>query len=144
MRTYVRFKSSLFKPIKPEEEQVNPYVYGEELAQWIFKNIGKHGPQAKDFFGEDWGWMVVFGSKYPAWIGCGNVYGSDNEWLCFCEPVRSFTDRILRRPLPKELSALVMALDKLIRSEPGISDVEWLMMDKRGRESDHGNKPFDG
>lgn len=43
MRTHVRFRSELFPPRRPEAEQVNPGVYGEELAAWIRENIGAHG-----------------------------------------------------------------------------------------------------
>lgn len=117
---------------------MNPGVYGEELAEWVRKGIGKFGRPAQDHFGEDWGWMVVFGREYPAWIGCGNV-GDSEHWLCFCEVRRTITDRLLRRPGPVAArDQTVRALAALLASEPAIHDAEWFSVDSRGREFDHG------
>jgi len=142
MRTHIRFKSSKFEPLKPEEEQVNPQVYGEELAKWVYDHIGSHGLEAADYFDEDWGWMVVFGQDFPVWIGCGNVGGSKTEWLCFCETYRKLTDKILRRPLPvKELEKTVVSLFSLIKSEPEIYDIECFDINKKQQEINHGKEP---
>ena len=143
MRTNIRFKSTKFAPLKPEEEQVNPETYGEELAKWVHDNIGSYGLKAASYFDEDWGWMVVFGRDFPVWIGCGNVGGSKNEWMCFCEVYRSFKDRLFRKPLPeKELKQTVEALYSLIQSEPEISEIECFETDKRGQEFNYGSIPF--
>ena len=142
MRTHVHFRSQLFRPVKPDDEQINPGVYGEELATWVREHIGAHGLPAQDHFGEDWGWMVVFGSDFPAWIGCGNVNGETDHWLCFCAVHRGVLDRLLRRP--PETAALhrtVRALASLLGSEPRITDVEWFATDSRRREYDHGPAP---
>jgi hypothetical protein len=142
MRTHVRFRSQLFRPLKPEDEQVNPGVYGEELAKWVRENIGSHGVPAQDHFGEDWGWMVVFGRESPVWIGCGNVEDESDQWLCFCDVHRGFLDRLLGRPPATEaLRRTVNALASLLASEPRITDVEWFSTDSRGREYDHGPAP---
>lgn len=138
MRTHVRFRSSLFSPRKPEGQQANPGVYGEELAQWVHERIGAFGLAALDHFAEDWGWMVVFGRDFPAWIGCSNVGGERDQWLCFCEVHRGFSDRLLRRPAPvAEQERTIAALAALIASEPQITDVEWFSVEKSGQELDH-------
>ena len=138
MRTHVRFRSPLFRRKKPDEEQVNPGVYGEELASWIHEHIGTFGRPAADHFGEDWGWMVVFGRDYPAWIGCGNVAGEEEEWHCFCEARVAMMDRLLGRPGPQEArDTTVRALAALLATLDEISDVEWFSVDKRGHEHDH-------
>lgn len=144
MRTHVRFKTTQFAPLKPEEQQVNPGVYGEELAKWIYDHIGKYGVEAVDYFGEDWGWTVVFGREFPIWIGCGNVYGETDEWLCFCEMSRSFKDRLFRKPPPNdELKKTIHALSSLIGSNETISDIEWFTVDNRGQESNYSPQPFE-
>jgi hypothetical protein len=142
MRTHVRFRSELFRPLKPEDQQVNPGVYGEELAKWVRDRIGAHGLDAQDHFGEDWGWMVVFGRDFPGWIGCANVTGEDDQWLCFCQVHRSLTDRLLGRPVPTEsLHKTITALPSTLASEPRISDFEWFSTDSRGGEYDHAPTP---
>ena len=142
MRTHVRFRSRLFDPLKPEEAQVNPGVYGEELAAWIHEHLGEHGLSAQDHFGEDWGWMVVFGRDFPAWIGCSNVDGETGQWLCFCEIHRGFLDRLLRRPLPVAArERTIRSLAALLASEPRITNVEWFSIHGRGGEYDHSPQP---
>lgn len=137
MRTHVRFRCTLFAPQKPDGEQVNPGVYGEELADWVRRGIGKYGRPAQDCFAEDWGWMVVFGRDYPASIGCGNVEDSEH-WLCFCEVRLTVFDRFLRRPGPLAArDQTTRALQALIASEPRIHEAEWFSVDSRGREFDH-------
>lgn len=37
MKTSVAFDSDLFQPFLPESAQVNPKVYGAELAFWLSK-----------------------------------------------------------------------------------------------------------
>jgi hypothetical protein len=86
MRTHVRFRSGLFNPTKPEEEQTNPGVYGEELSKWLFDNLPHHGIKTADYFSEDWGWVVNLESpKFPVWIGCSNEgwEGEKTRWICF-------------------------------------------------------------
>lgn len=143
MRTNIRFKSTKFFPLKPEDEQVNPQVYGEELAMWIVDNIARHGLPDADYLDEDWGWRVFFGKDFPIWIACGNVDGTKTEWLCFCVYDQSFFDRILRKPPPtKEMEKTVKALYELLRSEPEITEIECFEVDKRQQEQNHASAPF--
>jgi hypothetical protein len=73
IRTHVRFRSGLFNPLEPEEQQTNPGVYGEELSKWIFDNLPHHGMKTTEWVAEDWGRVVNLESrKFPVWIGCSN------------------------------------------------------------------------
>jgi hypothetical protein len=73
MSTHMRFRSGLFNPTKPEEEQTNPGVYGEELSEWLFDNLPHYGTKTTNYFSEDWGLVVNLESpKFPVWISCSN------------------------------------------------------------------------
>jgi hypothetical protein len=93
---------------------------------------------------EDWGYRIVFGSpalNSKVTLCCGHV--EDDQWSCFCDPERSVTDRLLRRPLPlNEMEAVVRAVDELLSNTPSIIDVEWFENDARFQEFNHGSRAF--
>lgn len=54
----VEFDSELFKPFLPDDAQVNPQVYGAELAFWLSKNLALKGVITSYPVGEDWGGLL--------------------------------------------------------------------------------------
>ncbi len=60
------FKSSKFEPILPEESQVNPEVYGAELAYWVSTELARRGLATMYPGSEDWGVVrrVVYGNWF--------------------------------------------------------------------------------
>ena len=68
----IHFKSSKFKII--EDEEVNPYCYGVELAAWIVKSLEARGYKELDVIAEDWGrCIIVEHKKHILFVGCGSV-----------------------------------------------------------------------
>ena len=59
IRDIVEFKSSRFVPVLPEDCQVNPGVYGAELAFWLSQALAKAGVATSYPNNEDWGWFDV-------------------------------------------------------------------------------------
>ncbi|WP_413701987.1 hypothetical protein ACLKMH_10950 [Psychromonas sp. KJ10-10] len=55
MKNTVTFKSDLFKPFLPEDSQVNPEVYGAELAYWLSKKLAEKNIITSYPESEDWG-----------------------------------------------------------------------------------------
>ena len=43
MEASVIFDSDLFAPFLPDDAQVNPRVYGAELAFWLFRQLAARG-----------------------------------------------------------------------------------------------------
>lgn len=78
MQTSVDFESNLFIPFLPDEAQVNPTVYGAELAFWLSRQLAQRGmptsyPQCEDGAGSS-----STGLKTTTNTGCvvptGKVY----------------------------------------------------------------------
>ena len=54
----VDFHSDAFAPVLPEDSQVNPEVYGAELAFWLCTELAKRGVVTSYPEYEDWGWYI--------------------------------------------------------------------------------------
>lgn len=60
MDTCVDFESRLFAPFLSEEGQVNPQVYGAELAWWLSRELAQEGVETSYPNSEDWGWFIEY------------------------------------------------------------------------------------
>jgi hypothetical protein len=126
MQTEVSFRSGRFRPLLPEECQVNPGRYGAELAFWLCVELAKVGVATSYPNFEDWGWFLEYitqaGDEF--WLCCGNVEGSDDRWTCFLEPKGTgFLGR--RKPGLEAAKPLLDGLADVLAAESSISDVEW-------------------
>ncbi len=83
LRDIVVFSSVRFSPVLPEDAQVNPQVYGAELAYWLCTELARRGVDTSYPEHEDWGWYLGHttpaGSEFA--VHCGNVTGSRERWL---------------------------------------------------------------
>lgn len=126
MRTEVTFDSNRFRPVLPEESQVNPGRYGAELAYWLCTELAKNGVITSYPNYEDWGWFIEFitdaGDEY--WLCCSNVDGVDDRWVCFLNPK---SKGLFGRKIAavKNAEPLVAALESLLESEPSVSNIHW-------------------
>lgn len=145
MRDHVRFVSDLFSPRRPEDEQVNPGRYGEELATWLIEQLRRTGASAAGPYEEDWGWLVELtwnGQRFS--LPCGNMDFSRTEWLIWIQPHRGLLNRLLRRNHAEATAELALALHAILKSEPRISELEWFAVDPRLQglqEHDHAAEP---
>ena len=127
MKTKVTFKSQRFHPVLPDESQVNPGCYGAELAFWLCTELAKKGLFTSYPDYEDWGWFIEYisdtGDEF--WLGCGNMEGSQNVWVCFLEPKGSgFLG--LKKAVIDKAAPFLIALAEVLEEEASISDIEWL------------------
>ncbi len=56
----IEFSSDKFRPYLPEDSQVNPGVYGFELATWLSKTLAEQGVVTSYPNSEDWGWFIEY------------------------------------------------------------------------------------
>lgn len=126
MRDIAEFTSQKFAPVLPEECQVNPGVYGAELAFWLCSALARAGVVTSYPEYEDWGWYVEYrtddGAEFA--LHCGNVGGSSERWLL---SLRRFGRKMFGRdkPLYSDAAPLVDALKRLLEAEAAVSDLEW-------------------
>jgi hypothetical protein len=126
METSVEFDSALFEPFLPEDSQVNPEVYGAELAFWLSRKLAERGVVTSYPEYEDWGWYLEYATdeedEYS--LCCGNCEGSKSKWRCFLD---SKSKGLFRRSKsdPGNASALLEALRAVLSTEPSISNIAW-------------------
>jgi hypothetical protein len=126
MKTNVEFGSALFTPYLPDDAQVNPGVFGAELAFWLSQQLARRGVMTSYPLAEDWGWFVEYDSAdgHAYRLCCANRNGVADGWLCFLEPKAK---RLFRRATAPAESArpLLLALHAILEEEPGIQNAVW-------------------
>ena len=126
LRDIAEFRSKRFSPVLPEDSQVNPQVYGAELAFWLCTELAKHGVVTSYPNSEDWGWFIEYfpGSGSEFAVHCGNVGGENDHWLL---SLRRYARKMFGRDKPpyEEALPLIEGIRNALRGD-GISDVRWL------------------
>lgn len=121
----VEFRTNKFKPFLPDDAQVNPGVYGAELAYWLAHQLATRGVVTSYPRYEDWGWYILYitedGAKYA--IHCGNVYGHTDLWML---SLRRHARKMFGRDKPsfEKAAALVAAIRSAIIEEE-MDAVDW-------------------
>jgi hypothetical protein len=127
LRDIARFKSARFSPVLPEDCQVNPQVYGAELAYWLCTELARRGVATSYPNSEDWGWFIEYlpqsGSEFA--VHCGNVDGAQDQWLL---SLRRHARKVFGRDKPpyEEAQPVVSGIRALLESTPDIQQLEWV------------------
>ena len=122
----VTFTSDRFTPFLPEESQVNPAVYGAELAYWLSAELARRGVVTSYPESEDWGWYLEFttasGSEFT--LLCANVGGAKNRWAL---ALRRHARKLFGRDLPPyaEAAQLVAAIHEAVNAVAPAPDIAW-------------------
>jgi hypothetical protein len=127
LRDIALFRSRRFTPLLPEQAQVNPGVYGAELAYWLCTELARSGVVTSYPIAEDWGWFVEYNTAAGAAfaVHCGNVDGTDDQWLL---SLRRFGRKLFGRDKPPcvEAAPLIRAIETLLRAEESVTELTWL------------------
>ncbi len=133
------FKSSLFDIEPGEDEEINPRMYGRQLANWLKTQLELRGYDVEPVIAEDWGrCLMCTRDPFMLWIGCGSVleYSTSKPdepppskeaviWTCFTTAEVSLWKKIFSRPdTAPALEKLNADLAFILASEPSISLVE--------------------
>jgi hypothetical protein len=90
------FKSDRFRPFLPGDRQVNPNVFGFELASWLSQSLAEHRVVTSYPSEEDWGWYLIFPegeAEYQVCCSGSEESPGEYEWRVFVSPIK----RLLRR-----------------------------------------------
>jgi hypothetical protein len=68
------FKSSKFEIEPGEDADINPRIYGRQLAIWRKERLEQSGYAVEDIINEDWGrCFMCQRDPFMLWVGCGNM-----------------------------------------------------------------------
>lgn len=130
-----RFTSDLFDIEEGEDEEVNPRMYGRQLAIWLRERLVQRGRRIDFVCAEDWGRCIMCtNNDFILWVGVGNQTDYESAkpgdppplkteviWHCFVVAEVPFWKRLFQKP---NTSAAVAELDAdlqaILESEPRI------------------------
>lgn len=133
------FTSTLFEVEPGEDEEINPRMYGRQLAAWLKAQLEQRGYDVEPVIAEDWGRCLMCSrDPFMLWVGCGSVVDYDSAqpgdpppekesvtWYCFPMAEVPLWKRMFRRPdTSTQLSSLNNVLLTILSGEPGITLVE--------------------
>jgi hypothetical protein len=132
MKTQVTFRSKKFPPYDGEEEQINPGLWGKRLAEYLVDKLKPHGIETEEIIAEDWGWYIPIKNEgFRLAICCGHQNGDDDEFLCFTDPATPIVRKLFKKiDVTQELTRMVTAMEKILSSDPEITDLEWTEVEK--------------
>jgi len=118
-------RTNKFAPFLPDDSQVNPGVYGADLAYWLAQRLASRGVITSYPEYEDSGWYLTHATSDGAEfaIHCANVDGRDDLWLL---SLRRYSRKIFGRDKPSfdSASVLVSAVrEVLVEAEIATQDL---------------------
>ena len=133
------FKSSKFEIEPGEDADINPRIYGKQLAVWLKGRLEHCGYAVEDIINEDWGRCLMCQREpFMLWVGCTNM--SDHRrakpsdapptketvtWHCFAAAEVPFLKRLFgKMDTGPAVSKLNAELDQILRAEPEVTLVE--------------------
>jgi len=132
------FKSSKFEIETGEDEEINPRIYGRQLARWLKRQLEEKDYSVEEIINEDWGrCLMCCRDPFMLWVGCGNMTDlsaiesenppakEDIVWHCFVTAEVYFWKRLFRKvETQPAVSKLYADLGEILRAEPEITLVQ--------------------
>jgi hypothetical protein len=127
------FTTSLFEVEPGEDEEINPGLYGRQLALWLKAQLEQRGYSVEPIIAEDWGRCLMCSrDPFLLWVGCGNADTDPADpatepiiWHCFPVAEVPFWKRLFARPdTGPALKQLDADLHFILSTHPEIALVE--------------------
>jgi hypothetical protein len=133
------FRSSKFEIEPGEDADINPRIYGRQLAVWLKARLEQNGYVVENVINEDWGrCLMCQRDPFMLWVGCGNM--SDHRtakpgdappsketvtWHCFATAEVPFLKRIFgKMDTGPAVSKLNAVLGEILGSEKEVTLIE--------------------
>ncbi len=121
----IEFESEKFLPYLPNDSQVNPGVYGFELATWLSRALAEREVVTSYPGEEDWGWFLeYFVDELEVLIGCSSICSEDEgydgspvSWSIFIDPRRSLKQKLKGVDADRPTKLLAQHITELLEAE---------------------------
>ncbi len=127
MAYVISFTTSRFDVRAETPNPTNPFA-GQSVLNWLRSALLNEGFQATEPDTEDWGWYIdVHGAGGSYMVGAStdaDPEGEEVPWVVQVHKHRSMTDKLFGRNVMAHDDRLVAAIEKLVRSDSRIVDVE--------------------
>jgi hypothetical protein len=134
------FTSPKFELEPGEDEEINPGIYGRQLARWLKERLAERGYGVEEIINEDWGRALMCSrDPFVLWVGCASLTDDDLAgtegageapppakedivWHCFATAEVFFVKRWLRKiDTQPAVAKLDHDLGEILRAEPEIT-----------------------
>jgi len=130
IRTVVTFESTVFNMTNPRDYFINPSCFGDDVAEWIIRELRKQGIRTDEKPGqEDFGWYLNFDA---AGIGHTFVIGhrpkgemEEGTWIGWLERKRGLMASILGGRRRGIQASAAQAIHQILTGSPVVRDVRW-------------------
>ncbi len=120
----IEFESNKFLPYLPDECQVNPGLFGFELAHWLSLELSRRGVITSYPISEDWGWFLeLTEGDFEIMICCSGYQENHDEdpttpikWGIFLKPQLSIAKKLKRISTDNAIRALGDAILAILSS----------------------------
>jgi hypothetical protein len=124
-RTVVTFRSASFNTAETKPHYINPYSYGDDVAEWIRDQLKVAGVIVDSEIGqEDFGWYFGFQvgqQPYQFIIG----YNPDEYWVGWLERNKGLVGSLLGARNRGIGADAANAIHSVLRSSDKIHDIRW-------------------
>lgn len=130
IRTVVTFESTAFNMIKPRDYLVNPCCFGDDLAEWLIRELRKQGMGTDEKPGqEDFGWYLnleAAGVRHTFVIG-HRPHGETEAgtWIGRLERKRGLVGSILGERRRGIQASAAQAIHQILTGSSVVRDLRW-------------------
>lgn len=125
--SYVTFAADGFNTSEPKDYYINSNCYGDDVGKWLLEEFQKQkilyekdGPDQEDF-----GWYVNFSVNNKKFT-CLIIYSEgEGLWKLVLEKNAGLFGTILGQRNKKVSSTAVDIIDKILKANPDIREIEW-------------------
>ena len=115
------FESSAFAVVPGEDEETNPGIDGQALANWLAEQLRAGGIPAGTVFAEDFGWCVPVASEHHALYAVCASAETPDQWQVFVFAEGGLFARMLGKDGRAEsVSSLFAAVRHCLESPPSV------------------------
>jgi hypothetical protein len=130
IRTVVTFESTAFKLTEPKDYFINPSCFGDDVAEWLIRELRKQGIRTDEKPGqEDFGWFLNFEA---AGVGHTFVIGhrptgetEAGTWIGWLERKRGLIGSIVGGRRRGIQASAAQAIHQTLTASPVVRDVRW-------------------
>ena len=128
------FRSARFELEPGEDEDINPGIYGKQLAEWLKARLEDRGYRVEPIINEDWGRCLMCSrDPFRLWVGCANMTDlsvspgvtppkEQITWHCFATAEVLFWKKLFRKMETEPVVAKLHAdLGAILAGEPSIT-----------------------
>ncbi len=103
------FHSARFEIEPGEDNEINPGIYGKQLAEWLKVRLEDCGYKVEPIIHEDWGRCLMCSRQpFSLWVGCANMTDLSASpealppkeqitWNCFATAEVPFWKKLFRK-----------------------------------------------